>query len=362
MKCDKCGKLNLEGSTSCKFCGSQFSEEKTNKKSNKKILVILLSVIILCTIVIACFMVSKMIPLKYHGTFVRINYIQGIEEIETYKISAFSIDYSSNFMGETRKEKIKYLKKNDDLILLEEKDNLSIIEDSYAIIDNDLLFIESSKDEEEIALSKKYNSFFWNVKSDKSDIYEIENKSSDFVDNLEGIANSWSREFVYSTFEEEVNDSNLYIKQSDEKNDETNLNSLELNFEVANGDLSLTFDRKEKKLNSIHFYGYVSVNNFSFSSDTMKVKDMYDCEAILLAAMYAISNIENVSITDGNKYKIEALEDYINLLENKEDNASDNLKNDFSLVNDKYEVKFSRDISGNNYSIYGGISWSIYLK
>lgn len=64
---------------------------------------------------------------------------------------------------------------------------------------------------------QKNTDFYWNIKSDKADIYEIENKSESIEDLIEKTMNTWSRKLIYDTANRELNDYEFYILNSDEK-------------------------------------------------------------------------------------------------------------------------------------------------
>ena len=169
-------------------------EKKKEKKINKKILIISISAFIgICLLIGSILFFTNKIPSKYYGTYVRYYYIDGNESKVTYKISALSVKstYERIVDGkkETETENIKYSKKGNDLII-KDKNGKS---ESYLIIDDDCLYVESSKD---ISDSKKYGIYYWNTKSSKADIYEIENKSEGTEELLEKTMNTWSRKLI----------------------------------------------------------------------------------------------------------------------------------------------------------------------
>lgn len=349
-------------------------EKKKGKKINKKVLIISISAIVAVGLLVGLILFfTNKIPSKYYGTYVRYYYFDGIESKTTYKISALSVksthEYIKDGKKETETESYKYSKKGNDLII-KDKEGKS---ENYLIIDDDCLYVDSSKD---ISTSKKYGLFYWNIKSDKADIYEIENKAEGIEDSIEKTMNTWSRKLIYDTADKELKDTSFYIYDSDEKADDTDLNTYEVIYEAAGGKLSLYYNRKTKELSRIYFSGSVLSTSYrGTGSDSMSVEDIYDARAMLLSFMYVLGNKENIelnidtenskeyskSLTDLN-YRTKVAGEFDSLFSNKKVDDKYDDKYTYSLSNDKYSIDFDSWISSSTYSVSGIISFNISIK
>lgn len=345
-------------------------KEKTNSKktnSKKTIKIILLSIaFVLLLVGVTVFFIVR-IPFKYCGTYISYFYFYGEETKYTYKISPLSIklitEYKENGKLIKDIEKIKYYKSDGDIII---KDSYS---EKYIIIEDDCLYLESNKD---ISFSKKYGNFYWNIKSTKSDLYEIENKADGFEDMIETITNGWSRKLIYDVAEKQLNNSNFYILNSDEETDKTDLNSYEVKFKAAGGELTLYYDRKTKEIDHIYFSGHIQSSLYgSYLSDSMDIEDMYDCRAMLLAIMYILgsndkenlmSNISNLNTTEDLVIRTIVSFDYDDLFENKKVDDEYENKVSYSLDNERYDITFENWITSSVYSFSGIVSFRIYVK
>lgn len=336
----------------------------TKKFLKKNLIIFLISMIFVILLVgIIIFFINK-IPSKYYGTYVRNYYFNGEESKAIIKISPLSIKISrENFDEENETESLKYSKKGNDIII--ERDG----EEDYIIIDEDCLYIESSKD---ISLSKKYGSFYWNVKSNKADIYEIENKSDNFESLLETVVNSWARETIYNASDKKVDNTRFYAIKSDEETDKTDLNTYEIKFKGAGGDLTLYYDRKSKTMKRLYFSG--SVLNTLYGGtykDSMDLDDLYDCRAMLLASMYILANkdkvelnqnIRNLNTMDDLVHRTIVSFDFDELFKNKTTYKNDENNISYSLKDEKYDISYTSSLSSSTYSLSGFISWDISVK
>lgn len=346
---------------------------KKNKfRINKKIILIsLISLILICLLIgVIIFFIVK-IPSKYYGTYTRYYYINGDETKISYKISALSIeqthDYTFNEEKIIEKESIDYSKKGDDLIIHFE-DN-----DKYILLEDDLLYIESSKD---ISTSKELGLFYWSEDSTNSDLYEIENKSEGLEDSIETAVNLWTREIIYNVIDQEMEELDFYIFSSEKETDKTDLNTYEIILDAAGGELSLYYDRKTKSLERIYFSGSLLISEYGgVDVDSMDIENLYDCRALLLASMYVLGNSDNielnqdiedsdnfVEILEDATYRTIVAEEYDELFNNETIDEDYPDKSSYSLSNEKYNISFTDWISSTSYSISGIISWSISLN
>lgn len=349
-------------------------ENEKGKKFNKKLIIFtIITIFTTCLLVgLIIFFVNK-IPSKYYGTYVRYYYFNGNESKITYKISPLSVKSISertvDGKNKINTESYRYTKKENDLIIKNKNGKLK----NYLIIDNDCLYIESSKD---ISTSKKYGLFYWNIKSDKADIYEIENKSESIEDLIEKTMNTWSRKLIYDTANRELNDYEFYILNSDEKTDDTDLNTYEVVYNAAGGKLSLYYDRKTKNLERIYFSGSILASSITGTdTDSMSVEDIYDAKAMLMSCMYILGNKKNIELnidTENSKDYSKALTDlnyrskvageFDDLLSNKTVDEKYNDRYTYSLSNSKYSIEFTNWISSNTYSVTGVVSFNISIK
>lgn len=370
MKVDK-SKSSIDKSTNENIIEPSTNSSKIEKKKGKKIAIIsICSVLVIGLIIELIVFLTGGIPSKYRGTYVRYYYFDGIETKVTYKISSKSIKATTEYEKEGKKEErvedYEYYTKDDDLII---KDGSY---EKYLIIDDDCLYIETSKD---ISTSKQYGSFFWNVNSNKADIYEIKNKAESVEDLIETTMNTWARKFYYKAQDKELKDTRFYILSSDEKTDETNLNTYEVKYKVANGDLSFYYNRKSKTLERIYFSGSINTSSITGKSfDSMSVEDTYDAKAMLLSLMYIYGNENNVELNinietskDYDKVMKEfdhrdvATKDYDALFSNKR-NSTIADEDRYSLDNDKYSVEYTSMISSSTYSVIGMITFNMRIK
>ena len=167
----------------------------------------------------------------------------------------------------------------------------------------------------------------------------------------------------------------IYILSSDEKTDETNLNTYEVKYKVSNGNLSLYYDRKSKKLERIYFSGSIDTSSLTGKSiDSMSVEDMYDVKAMLLSLMYIYGNTKNVELnidTETSKdydkvmkefdHRSEAAKDYDALFSNKKTSSIKD-EDKYSLDNDQYSIEYTSWISSSTYSVMGMISFNMSIK
>ena len=348
-------------------------EKQVLKKGNvkKKLLLISLVLVIITVVVLGILFFINMIPSKYYGNYVRYYDFNGKESKTTYNISPLSVkvtsEYTENNEKKTTTEKIDYSKKGEDIIIKYE--NL----DNYLIIDDDCLFIETSKD---ISSSKKYGIFYWKENSEKSDIYEIENKADGMEDLIEDTVNTWTRNAMSDSSDNKDSISNFYIYDSDEENDKTDLNTYEIKLKAAGGKLSIYYDRKEKKLKRIYFSGSIITSYLGKEKDTMGVEDIRDCKAILLAIMYILGNDENIELNsykdnfDANNEEMrkdlvlrtKAAGELVNLFDNAQVDEKYKDNNTYILDNDKYSIRYNSWVSSSTYSVSGILSWDISLK
>lgn len=319
---------------------------KTSKKILKKWwfwTIIGIATVILLILTILFF--RNKIPSKYYGTYVRYYYWEDNEYITTYKISPLKIKYTYEYTvdGEKKIEEknIEYYKKGDDLVI---KGNEY---EKYMILDDDCLYINSNKD---ISSSKKYGWFYWNVKSDNADLYCIEAKADQTIDAVEKAMNTWVKE----VYKKGLEDSNFYITSSDEETDKTNLNTYEIKYNAVDGELSLYYDRKTQKLNTIHFIRNSFEKNLS-ESEFFKVHTM------LVSLMYVLGNSDNLQLnidigktddyTNAKKdleYRVNVVEEHGKLIENQ---TTKDTGFSLSLENDKYDIAYDMDTLFTTFSI-----------
>ena len=214
MKVDK-SKSSIEKSTGEQKVDTPNNTIIDKKKKGKKIAIISIGTVLIVGLIVGLiFLLTGGIPSKYRGTYVRYYYFDGVETKITYEISGKSVKSITEYEKDGKKEENvdnhDYYMKDDDLII---KDSSF---EKYLIIDDDCLYIETNKD---ISTSKKYGSFYWNVKSKKADIYEIRNKSESVEDLIETTMNTWARKFYYEAQGKKLTDSKFYILSSNEKTD-----------------------------------------------------------------------------------------------------------------------------------------------
>lgn len=306
--------------------------------------IIIFSVCAIVFIALACgvvFISLNKIPKKYYGTYTRYMYSDGEESRVTYKISALSIKEIREEGEETNRESaavesrnIKYWKKGEDVIIRYGTGK------SYLIIDEDCLYIETSKD---ISLSKEYGMFFWNVKSDKADIYEIENKSKRVTNLIRETMKTWAQELFYNLATEQVTDDlRFYMTRSEEESDKTDLNTYEIDFDVPSGSISLSYDRETKKLKSI-FYSS-SVTKFGANGEEFILENFLDTRAILLSCMYVLGNQKNIELNQDAENKTETayrktvMTEYDELFDNEK--VEDEYNTEYTLDNNKYHISY----------------------
>ncbi len=344
------------------------------KKGKLKSIVFIISgsVAALCWIVGVIIFLINMIPMKYYGTYVRYDYNNGVDGKITYKISPLSVKatYESieNGKKKTKKENFKYYKKGNDLIIEDKSKKIR----NYLIIDGDFLYVYFKKD---ISTSKKYKLYYWNVKSSKADFYEIENKSKKIETLIEESMDTWTRKSIYDTFEKELSDNKFYIFPSSEKTDETDLYYYEVVYDAAGGKLNLYYDRETKVLKRVYFSGSYSASTYTgVDSDSMSVEDIYDARAMLFSLMYILGNKDNIELNiDDNsknidkykvdlKYRQQVLEDYLELIKNRQDNEDNINGYKLSLENDKYSVEFNHKDFSTDYTSSGIVSFNISVE
>lgn len=374
IQCNECRNKISDKATTCPKCGCPIQSKKVKRKINfkniKKIiknepkkLVKIISVSLIIISIIIClilFMIYK-IPSKYCGTYVDYFYAKGSTYKTTYIISPFSIKSKSELYTNSEKKieskKYKYKKIGKDIV----------VDDEYFIVEDDKLFIHSSKD---ISSLKEYEIFSWNIKSKKSDIYEMNFEAQKFVDILESSVDNWSRELIYKTNNHEMDDYGFYILDSDKHSDESDLKEYSVNYEAAGGNLEIVFDRKAKKINSIHYSANVSVSMYSNDfSDSATPEDIIDSRAMLLSAMAIISSKDEYvdSISNNSDDNFEnitfhtiAAFDYDDLMENLTmQNDDDRL---FSLDNERYKVSYKDTLTIGATFTFGHVYWNIYIK
>lgn len=328
------------------------AEKKNGNKIAKTVAISISALIGICLIAGAVFFFIKRIPSKYYGSYVSYYYIDGVEQVATYKISALSIKYTRESNSVENQEPLtytcNYTKKGDDLIIVDKSGK----PEYYLILDDDCLYIDSSKD---ISLSKKYGLFYWNVKSDKADIYEIERRADGLVDLIEETVNTWTREEIYSAHDKEMKKADFYISRSDEETDETDLFTYEIQYKAAGGDLSLYFDKSTKEFKRAYFSGFVDFSsNSRFNLDQMSLDDFYDSQAMLISLMYILGNKENVTLnTDENDsdykldyaYRLDTEIDAFTVFASLEEDPEYNDRYTSALENNKYRVSYSNWIT-----------------
>lgn len=356
---------------------SNINKRKQNKKAkhiNKKFVIIFTSAIIATCLLIGLilFFINK-IPSQYYGTYTRYYYLYGSESKITYKISALSVEsiyeYTKDGKKVTDTRSYEYSKKGNDLIIKDKENNT----ENYLIIDDDCLYVTSSKD---ISTSKEYGLYYWNVNSDKADIYEIENTSEVTKELLKETMNTWARKLIYDTANKELKNTSFYIHNSDEKTDTTNLNTFEVIYETTGGKLSLYYNRKTKKLERIYFSGSILSSSYKGTDfNSMTPEDIYDARAMLMSFMYILGNKENIELnidTENSKeysksladlnYRTKVAGEFDNLFSNKKVDENYDNKYTYSLYNDKYDIDFDSWISSSTYSITGFVSFNIKIK
>ena len=341
------------------------------KKSNgkyKKIIIISISAVVLIGLIIGLilFFVNK-IPSKYYGTYVSYHYYDGYEYKTTYEITPLSVksmlEYETSEGKQTTTRQYDYYKKGEDVIVKNEESEY------YLIIDDECLYLETNKD---ISFSKKYGSFFWNVNSDKADIYEIRKRADSFEELIETTMSSWARKFYYDGIEEEVPSYSFYITTSDEETDETDLNTYKVKYKAANGDLTFSYDRKSKELKNVYFSGMVMTSSLTGNkAEYMSVKDSYDCKAMLYSLMYILGNKNNIKLNTYSYeeehikdllYRLELASDWDKMIENKKTDSQYSDKKTYSIDNDKYSISYTTWITSSVYSVSGLITFNISLK
>ena len=376
--CIKCGKQYNEGEE-CQHCKNvekdnlkkgvatitENLKNKINLGKGKNIKILFLSIVfVLFLIGITIFFIVK-IPFKYCGTYISYSYYNGTKTKHIYKISPLSIkyiiEYNDNGDFEIEKEKLKYYKKGRDIIVK------SSYSENYMIIEDECLYLETSKD---ISIAKKYKDYYWNINSDKADLYEIENKAEGFENIIETVTNNWSRKVIYDISEKELGSSNFYILSSEEETDTTDLKRYEVKFKAAGGELSLYYDRETKEIERIFFWGSIK-NDYSYANDSMDVEDIYDCRAMLLAIMYILGNkneeelsenLHNLNTSEDYNSRISALIDYRDLIGNNVIDKNDENKNSYSLKNDKYDISLNSMFTSSVYYSYGYMYFDIYIN
>lgn len=329
-----------------------------NKKNDKvKKIIEIISVLAVTMGLIVCFVVFLIfkIPSKYYGTYVNYFYLEGTTYKTTYKIKPFSIEVNySDLENNTETTKLKYRKNGDDLI----------VDDEYFIIEDDKLYINSSKD---ISFLKNNDMFSWNIKSQKNDIYVMNFESERFIEMLEFSVDNWSRQLIYNNANYQIDDDSFYILVSDEQSDESDLKQYSVNYEAAGGSLDINFDRKTQKINSIHYTAIVNISKYyNSSANTASVEDIFDSRAMFLSAMAILNsnNKYNIPFSNDNyenlAYHTTAVFDYEKLMENQI--LEDEDKKLFSLNNERYNVSYEDAITIGDSFILGHISWDIYIK
>lgn len=355
------------------FEGGKGNENKTDKKSSKKIakvIVVFMSILIGISLIVGVilFFVNR-IPPEYYGTYVRYWYLGGSEAKTTYKISALSvkeiIEINRNGELETNVIDCKYTKKGDDLIIsvgTEDSEN-------YLILDDDCLYVESSRD---ISLSKRFGFFYWNEKSDKADIYEIENKAFYIKRSIEDTMDTWARELVFTASDIELKDTIFYIQKSDEKTDDSDTNTYEVKYAAAGGELSLFYNRNTRELESVRYFGSIAYSSLvELDYDSMSIEDTYDVRAMILSFMYVLGNENNIDLnskvdsshySEDYDYRLEVVSEFSSLLSNMTyaENYGDEYT--FSLNNDKYNVDYVINMSESNYHFTEGVWFNIRIN
>lgn len=355
------GKLKTDDKEKMKKEVIENKTKKEKKKNVKKLLIIIFSIILIVAIAtcIIIFIIIK-IPSKYCGTYVSYSYVSGEKCEEVYRISSLSVKHTSkckiNGKEYNESEKLKYEKKGKDLIVE------SKLGKNYLIIEDDKLYVNDKKD---ISLEKKYNMFFYNVKSDKRDIYEIQYEADKFEDQIEYSINSWSRDLIYKAINEEYDkDDSVYFLPSDEKSDESDLNEYSVKYKVGNAEVTVDFDRKTQKIDSVSYSAHVSMSKYSLSNiDSATAEDLYDSRAILLSVMAIISSngkyIDSPA-ADNTEYHNAAIDDFADLLDNRTDGKNGEIK--FNLSNKKYSISYEDSIKSGDSYVLGSVHWYIYVK
>lgn len=347
-----------------------------NKNGFKKIIIFtiiaIISIIIITGIIVFN---SNNIPSKYYGTYVKYSYLNGKRYKDIYIISTNSIEYSSieysskykNGKTNSRIPKIEYKLEGEDLIITK-NDN-----DQYLIIDDDCLYIESNKD---ISKSKEMDYFYWNEKSKKANIYEIKNNSKEIAEKIEDAVNGFYRNVIYSTVNKSMDNSSFYIINSDEKSDETDLNEYKVKFKASGGELELIYNKKNRKIKEIYFCGNIADG---LDMEKMKVNDIYDCRAMLLACMYTLKSEDKygfvynydkndfhkiITIDENADTKIitDVSKEYEELFKNPKTGNIDENEKTYSYNNEKYSISCTDWIKPSIYGEMGFISFRIRLN
>ena len=109
-------------------------------------------------------------------------------------------------------------------------------------------------------------------------------------------------------------------------------------------------------------------------SDSMSVEDIYDARAMLFSLMYILGNKDNIELNiDDNsknidkykvdlKYRQQVLEDYLELIKNRQDNEDNINGYKLSLENDKYSVEFNHKDFSTDYTSSGIVSFNISVE
>lgn len=313
------------------------------------------------------FLLVNIIPPKYWGKYRYYFYFDGTISKTTYRITPFHIkifyEADKNGTKESMNENVPYNKRGKDLIISSGNTKY------YLILNDDRLFVETNKN---ISTSEKYKSYYWKMKTNKSDIYEMTNNAEITVDMLEFIANQWARNTIFEMTGTTSNNTEIYISPSDETNDETDLNVYEVSYNVANGTLYLQYNKDNKNLKHISFLGSIFVTSYDGrDDDSMNSDDIYNCNALMLSSMYLLGikdeselnkNISNINTEEDHAYRNSLLWDYASLLKNMTvDNEFDD-KYNYSFKSEKYDISFDKWISSNDNLTLGTISWNIYIN
>lgn len=347
------------------------SKTKNRKKAIIISIISIISVILIFGIIL--FLINR-IPSQYYGSYIRYSYFNGKNYKDTYVISPISIKYISECTenGKITKEvkKIDY-KINGENVVISDNDI-----DKYIIIDDDCLYMETSKD---ISSSKKYGTFYWNEKSKNADIFEIKNNADEIEEKIEDAVNGFFRQVIYNTVDQEIGEYQFYITSFDDESDKTNLNTYTVKYKAAGGNIELVYNRKTKKLNKIDFSGNILDGLYNLDIDTMTVEDLYDCRALLMACVYLLKSEDNYAfvstydINDFHKiitfkdnfdktYFDEVAEEYTELFGNKKTDSINENRNSYTFNGDKYNILFNDWITTYTYSTSGIISWTISLN
>jgi len=334
------------------------------KKRLLLIIAIVVAVIVFLSLGIGGFFYFKnRIDPKYHGTYVRYYYYDGIESKTTYIIKALSIKEIEEEDGKKTEYKYDYYKKGDDLIIKRDDD------ENYIIVEDGKLYIDSSKED---GLSKSLDIYYWNEKGDKADIYEIINKSHVLENKIEETMDEWAQEYVYEVYDYNDGNSTFYITSSDEKTDETDLNTIKVAYKAAGGELTFYYNRKTKNINKISYSGKILSSS---KLDSMSIDDIYDSKGIVLSLMYILGNKDNIKLNqdileagesdDARKdliYRTNVFTEFKNLFSNRETDPDFTDKYTFSLNNDKYDIKYDSWITVLTYSASGLVSFDMTIK